>query len=241
MSRGDSTSTAGPTIAEVFREFLAEQRPILAVKTLRRYEEIVELFEHCLNSSAYQSLDKRESERFDRLYNASGAEHREFCEAFGPEHILPNVGEFLGYFMVRKVIAGKETRRAAGVVTKKLAKWLAEKGYVKTSDAAEAAQRGGAAARDLPKAEELASLLREFADEQDRGDEEDEIEDHFTLTRVEPGKVWLQGMARGSDLGPIKVSGEISRRCRVGWSISGVVGRAGKKWRLVEAWNVYPD
>ena len=42
--------------------------------------------------------------------------------------------EFLGYFMPRKVLCGKETIRAAGTVTKKLAKWLSEKGYVKDDE-----------------------------------------------------------------------------------------------------------
>ena len=32
--------------------------------------------------------------------------------------------------MIRKVIAGRDLKRAAGSVTKKLSKWLAEKGYV---------------------------------------------------------------------------------------------------------------
>ena len=96
-----------------------------------------------------------------------GAEHREFCEVFGPEHILPNLGEFLDYFMIRKVIAGKATLRAAGTVTKKLAKWLSEKGYVKAKDAEAAAERSGDAARELPEADELASLLHDFAEDQE--------------------------------------------------------------------------
>lgn len=208
MTRKGAARIAKPTIAEVLEQFLADQRGRLAAKTFANYEYAIELLQHCLNGYAYQSLDKADAALFDRLYNAKGAEHREFCEIFGPEHILPNTGEFLDYFMVRKVIAGKETLRAA--------------------------------ARDLPKAEELASLLHEFAEAQERGDEDDEIEDHFTLTRVEPGKLWLEGMLEGRGLGPIEVPGEISRRCKVGWTISGIVGRAGKTWRFVETWNVYP-
>ena len=241
MARRDAARIAKPTIAEVLEQFLAEQRPRVAARRFGRYEYVIELLQHSLNGSAYQSLDKTESALFDRLFDATGAEHRDFCQVFGPDHILPNVREFLGYFMVRKVIAGKETRRAAGVVTKKLARWLAEKGYATPEDAAGGMERGGAAARDLPKAEELASLLREFAEDQERGDEDDEIEDHFTLTRVEPGKLWLEGMLDGRKVGPVTVPAEISRRCRLGWSISGAVGRVGKRWRLVEAWNVYPE
>lgn len=57
---------------------------------------------------------------------------------------------------------------------------------------------------------------------------------------MERGKVWLEGMLDGRELGPIDVPEDISRRCKVGWTISGVVGCVGKRWRIVEAWNVYP-
>ena len=40
---------------------------------------------------------------------------------FGPEKIPGNVAEFLDYFMVRKVMCGKDLMRAAGTVMKKLA------------------------------------------------------------------------------------------------------------------------
>jgi hypothetical protein len=103
--------------------------------------------------------------------------------------------------------------RAAGTVTKKLAAWLAEKGYAGAEEAEDASERG---------------------------DEGDEVEDHFTLTRVECGRVWLEGMLDGRELGPIAVPEVISSRCKVGWTISGVGGRLGKRWQLVEAWNVYP-
>ena len=227
-------------IAEALSQFLSEQRARLAPKTFANYEYAIELLQHSLNGYACQSLDRAETKLFDRLYNANGDEHREFCEIFGPEHILANVEEFLGYFMVRKVIAGKESLRAVGTATRKLAAWLAEKGYVNTKDAEEAAERGSEAARNLPKAQELASLLHEFAEDQERGDGPNEIEDHFTVTRVELGKIWIEGMLDGREVGPIEVSADISRRCKVRWSISGVVGRVGKQWRIVEAWNVYP-
>ena len=236
----DLDRIAKPTIAEVLKQFLEDQRERLSAKTYSKYKDVIHLLQCSLNSYAYQGLDKPDAGLFDRLYNVEGSEHREFCEIFGPEHIVPNVNEFLGYFMVRKVIVGKETLRAAGTVTKKLAKWLAEKEHVEAEEAEDAAQRGSKAARNLPKAEKLASLLHEFAEEQERGDEDNEIEDHFMLTRVEPGRVWLEGMLDGREVGPINVPEQICRLCKVGWSISGVVGRIGKTWRIVETWNVYP-
>ena len=240
MTGKDAARIAKPAIDEVLDRFLADQRGRLAAKTFAHYEQAIALLKDCLNGYGYQWLDKPDAALFDRLYNAKGAEHREFCQIFGPEHILPNLGEFLDYFMVRKVIAGKDTLRAAGTVTKKLARWLAEKGHVGAEDAEDAAQRGGKAARDLPKADELAALLHEFAESQRRHAEGEEIEDHFTLTRVGPGKLWLEGMVDRRELGPILVPRAISTRCKVGWKISGVAGRAGRRWKLIEAWNVYP-
>ncbi len=240
MAPEQGRGIAKPTIAEVLAQFLTDQRERLAPRTFVQYEHVVELLRQSLDGYAYQSLDEPDAKLFDRLYNAEGNEHREFCEIFGPAHILPNVGPFLNYFMVRKVIAGKDLLRAAGTVTKKLATWLVEKGYARVEEASDAAERGAAATRDLPKARELASRFRRFAEDQERGDEDDEVEDHFTITRVGRDKVWIEGMLDGRELGPIDVPEDISRRCKVGWTISGVVGRVGKRWRIVEAWNVYP-
>lgn len=241
MGRDKIVGIAKPTIAEVLEEFLAEQRQRLAPKTFRQYRDIVELLHHCLNGYAYQSLGKAERKLFDRYFNAQGDAHREFSQIFGPDRILLEVGGFLDWFMIRKVIAGTETLRAAGTVTKRLAKWLAQKGYVTAEEAGQTVEEGAAAARDLPKCKELAQLLSRFTEGQPRGGEDDEIEDHFTVTRVEPGRIWLEPMLARAKVGPIEVPEAISRRCKVGWSVSGVAGRVRGRWRLVEAWNVYPS
>ena len=65
--------------------------------------------------------------------------------------------------MIRKVVAGEELLRAAGTVTKKLARWLADRGLIDGTDAEDAAARSGDAARDLPQAERLSRLLFEHA------------------------------------------------------------------------------
>lgn len=231
---------AKPTIAEVLAQFLAEQEGRFSAATVDRYERVVGLLQSCLDNYAYTSLDRVDTALFDRLYAEKGAAHREFCQVFGPEHILKNIGKFLDYFMVRKVIAGRETLRAAGTVTKKLAKWLAEKGYVETEKAENMAERGREAARDLPAAQDLAFDLDDFAEDQERSSEDGQIEGHFAITRVEGSRIWFEEFLSGIKAGPIEVPEDLGRRCRVGWTMSGVLGRVGKAWRLVEAWNVYP-
>jgi hypothetical protein len=91
-TRGDKL-----TISEVLAEYLRAEKRRLAPKTHARYTEVIALFTHSLNSYAANSLIQFERARFDKLFNAEGEQHREFCDIFGPEHILENVGEFLNY------------------------------------------------------------------------------------------------------------------------------------------------
>jgi len=231
---------ADRTIEAALEEFLKEQQERLKPSTLRKYEDIISLFQSCLNNYACQSLDEQEDALFDRLYSVQGDEHREFCQIFGPEKIPDTVSEFLNYFMIRKVACGKELMQAAGTVTKKLGKWLKEKGYIESEGAEELVSSGATAARELPAAEELAQMLDDYADRTAvDADCDDVIEDHFTIDAVEPDKLRLSPMI-GDNKVTVPVSRDISNACRVGWSVSGAVGKTNKGWRILEAWNVYP-
>ena len=229
---------AEKTIEAVFEEFLEDQEKRLKPSTMRKYEDIIDLFQSCLDNYAHQYLDKRESALFERLYNADGDEHREFCQIFGPEKIASGVDEFLNYFMIRKVMCGKELMQAAGTVIKKLGKWLKEKGYIQSESAAEVVSSGATAAKELPATEELAWMLADYAD-CTAVDCDEVIEDHFTIEAVEPGKLRLSAFTGDEEI-VVPVSRDISNACRVGWSISGALGKTDKGWCILEAWNVYP-
>jgi len=222
------------TIQKVLNEFLAEQRERLAPRRFAQYEQTIQLLQHSLNSYAYQGLSAADQKRLN-------AGEREFCEVFGPEHILPNTGEFLGYFMIRQVIAGKELVRAAGTVIKRLAGWLEKKGYVDADKAAAAKRRGAKAARDLPLADELGTLMNAFAEQQPRVRPDQVIEGHFQIQGVRPDALQLEDYTSGEEIGWVPVSPEISKRAKPGWTFSGAIARLRGKWRLLEAWNVYPD
>ncbi len=229
---------AEKTIDAVLGEFLQEQRPRLKPPTMRKYENVISLFQSCLNNYAYQGLNKQEAVLFERSYDAKGDEHWEFCQLFGPEKIPANVSEFLGYYMIRKVMCGKELMQAAGTVTRKLGNWLYEKGYILAEDADGIVSRGATAARELPAAQELTRMLSDYA-ERTAVDCDDVIEDHFCVDAVEPGKLHLSSLIEGEVL-TVPVSREISSACRVGWRISGAVGRTGKGFRILEVWHIYP-
>src|SRR5437762_4218781 len=162
--------TTEKTIAQVFEEFVAEQKPRISHKTFLKYQSIISLYKSYLES--YWPGHDGES---DKITKAGGT----FCSTFGPEEVTAGYSEFLGYFMPRKVMCGKETMQAAGTVTKKLAKWLAEKGYVEDTEYAQ--ERAGEAATDLPNASVVVELLDAYLDETAPAGQGEVIEDHFWI------------------------------------------------------------
>lgn len=226
------------TIDGVLPEFLAEQRERLSPRTYRNYEDVIELLRHSLDSYAYGSLDKAERARWEAEFEAN--EEGAFCRLFGPEKIPENLGEFLDYFMVRKVIAGEELLKAAGTVTAKLVRWLAEHGYIAKEDADQVSARAREASRDLPMADRLGMLLHDVTDaapriDPDRVDDEDWVEDYLAITDVEPGKIWFE-----KGVGPIDVPRKASDLARPGWSAYVTAARVKGRWHLLEVGFVYP-
>lgn len=238
---------AEPTIEQALEEFLAEQKNKLKSKTASGYKDVLQLLKDYMNGYALQSLTNTESAFFDKRYNAEGKERREFCQLFGPDKITEELGMFLGYFMTRKVMAGADFKRLAGTVTKKLSKWLAGKGYISEKDAQMGEEEGAAAARDLPKAEKAGDILyrsvEDAAFDPDKLDNADYHDfDHYTIEKVEPGKLWLEVYTEKgkSSIGPISVPKEATALLQEDWDISCALARIRGKWKLVEVANVYP-
>ncbi len=197
---------------------------------------MIDLLRHCLNGYGHQYLEPTERKRWEEAYEG---DEEAFVHTFGPDKIAESLGEFLNYFMIRKVMAGEELLRAAGTVTKKLAKWLGERGYLDKNAVETAVERGADAARDLPKAEKLSRLPFEQARKSRIDvhalDDDDYVEDYLMIERVEPGVLWFEG-----EIGPVKVPKGASDLAQSGWSINIVLGRAGDKWQVLEVGNVYP-
>jgi hypothetical protein len=224
--------TTKPTksISQVFEEFLDDQKGRISPKTLSKYQNIVQLYEAYL-----ESYWPGHDGEHDKITKAGGA----YCSTFGPEDATVGYSEFLGYFMPRKVMCGKDTMQAAGTVTKKLAKWLAEKGYIENTELAQ--ERAGEAAKDVPNAQRVLDLLNAYCDEHSPGKHGGEIEDHFWIDRIEPGKLWLNPLTAGNSvIGPIPVPKQATALCEPGWDIGGALAKVGNGWRLVEVWNVSP-
>jgi len=223
------TTKPAKTISQLFEEFLNDQKGRISVKTFSKYESIIRLY-----GSYLEHYWPGHDSEYDKIIKAGGT----YCTAYGPEDVTGGYSEFLGYFMPRKVMCGNDLMQAAGTVTKKLAKWLTEKGYVE--DTEDAQQRAGEAAKDLPNSQTVFDILNAYCDEHAPARSRGEIEGHFWIERIVPGKLWLNPIAGSSVIGPIQVPKQVTTLCEPGWDIGGVVAKVGKGWRLVEVWNVSP-
>ena len=130
----------------------------------------------------------------------------------------------------------------AGTVTKKLASWLHEHGYVGEAARDMAVERGTKASRDLPRAERLANLLYEqslattAADQTGLGPRDIIGEDlPLQIERVEPGKLYLTGVD-----GPLRVPRQASDLAKPGWDVTITLLRQRGNWKVLEVGNVYP-
>jgi hypothetical protein len=226
------------TIDEALQLFLAEQEKRLSAKTFSNYAYVIEMLRDCLNGYAYESLSSNERKRWDKAFEKGDEEA--YTHLFGPEKIPGEIGQFLGWFVIRKVIAGQEFLKACGTVTKKLGKWLVANGYADDTDAADMVDRAADAGDELPKAERLSGLLydetrRVPAFDQDSIADDDWIEDQLWIDRVEPGELWFEG-----GVGPVKVSKKATDLARPGWAVTITVAKIKGDWRIIEVGNVYP-
>ena len=234
----DGPQRRGPSIDAVLAEFLADQQERLASSTFRRYEGIVDLLRSCLNNFGYQSLTGAEAERWRAAFDAGDEDA--FTRLCGPQQIVENYGEFLGYFMIRKVAASQQELKTAAAVTKKLARWLAQHDYIDEGAADDAYGRAADAGRDLPRADKLNEHL--YGLSQRTGPpavptdipDEDWVEDYLPITRVEDGRLWF------GEVGPLAVPKEASDLAEVGWDVTIVLARIGGRWQVVEVGMVYP-
>jgi len=225
-----ATAPAKLNIAAVVSEFLQEQGRRLSAKRLSKYRQVLDLF--CIYLDGYWPGESQEA--YDRVTKMGGT----FCTWFGPERIPGGYPEFLGYYMSHKVMGGMETKRAAGTVMKLFAEWLAGKGYIREPE--QAVERSKRASKQLPSTEDACRILEACAAKPPRDRVSNEIEDHFSVVRVEPGKIWLTPLSGGPGtvLGPIPVPARASAILGVNWDVSGVVGKTSRGWRLMEVWNV---
>lgn len=246
------------TVQEALNEFLAEQKIRLASKTYQKYEGAVSLFKSYLENY-WPGHDDKAGECMKQ--------GQAFCDSFEAQDMVDGFQEFLGYFMPRKFCGGQETMAYAGIMVKKLSQWLIQKGYCPgPADGDGGIRRMAKGIRKCAKVQRLFDQELELVGEEfnemeilkilgelvhskqtkEKGKQShqeilDECEDHFWITKISPGKLWVKPiLERESEIGPVLVTEKISSLCEIEWDIGGRVEKKTDGWRFTEVWNVSP-
>lgn len=229
-----------PSIRKALDEFLSEQKERLSEKTYKGYESVIELFTIFLNGYGHTSLDRDEHEKH---FKAMG-EGKEFTDIFGVEKITyPVIHEFLGYFLIKKAMVSESFLKTTGTVMKKLVKWIYDQQYISKEEFKEQMEIVNELKDELPLVERVGRLIFELHKFSSlaEGNFEEYEEDYFTITKVENGKLWLQGeLDFDSEIGPVIVTEEISSLCKTGWEVYLSLALKNGKWYILESGNVYP-
>ncbi len=109
-------------IKEVFAEFLKEQEERVSSKTYNEYKSIIELFEDSLDGYAWNNLDD------EQAYEKAQEKELTFMDIYDHTYIWENIGEFLNYFIPRKVNWGDEfVLKTCPRVVRSLLKWMRDR------------------------------------------------------------------------------------------------------------------
>lgn len=202
---------------------------------------VTDLLAGYLDSYGHTMLGKAELAFWEERYNED-EEEGSFCNLFGPTYILEGLEEFLGWFVIRKVIMPQGDVARIGPATGALVEWLVERGYVSREAADGAGELSAAAARDLPDADRLGELLYWPDAALGPGDVEEHVDwenELAQISRVEPGELWFRSEL--GEIGPVKVPQAATDLARVGWQVSALAfGRTKIGWFVTEIGNVYP-
>lgn len=217
MSNLFGVSTSPPivpqTVGQALDAFLEAERLRLSERTLDRYRNIITLFRIFLENSETQAAPGLHA---DVEMTAVLAE------------------EFVNGFLGRKLARGESTYRTAATVMRRLLRWLDDRlledpppddGLDKTST-------------EVTGAVSVHHLLCYHLEQQPATHAVRHRRDTFSITRVEPGALWLESLTGGEVVGPVSVPSGISQLCRTGWEIGGVVARTFGGWRLMEVSSV---
>jgi hypothetical protein len=203
---------------------------------------VADLIASHLDSYAYERLSTVDREWWEERWN-DDEEAGAFSRLFGPEWIVTCMDDFLGWFVIRKVASSPSDNGVYASLCAELIEWMAMEGLTRGDEASPALDRAHRATEELPLAGELGELLYLSSETfEDEGVEAtiDWIDEMATITRVEPGALWLRGES-GEEVGPVRVPERAAEIARLGWQVSAAsFGQAPDGWHLLEMGNVYP-
>ncbi|MBX9667415.1 MAG: hypothetical protein K2X93_07335 [Candidatus Obscuribacterales bacterium] len=229
---------ADPTIEVVLGQYLKEAAASKKTGSSSR-EDAIDLFMSSMNGYGYQSLSADETRIFEYYFEQEDDRHKEFCQIFGADKIVENVSEFVGYFLIRKVMDSPTFLGKVAKEIEQLCYWLEKDKYASAEEAREGANCAAKAAKQLPRSAKASELLWTAAKEFD--DVADPVEEGIMdITIVSSDSIWLCPIG-GKEIGPIFLPKKITDLLEVGWDINCALAKHRGKWLIVEVGNIYPN
>jgi hypothetical protein len=119
-------------ISKIIEDFLEDQKNQLNPNNIKKYSEVMILFEDYINYSTYQLFDEEELNNLDQEFLDG---KKLFCDYFGPDKLDPFFfKEFMDYYMLHKVLASKSLIKATEIILKDFVEWLFEHNYMTEED-----------------------------------------------------------------------------------------------------------
>ncbi len=221
------------SIAAVVTEFLDHEEKRVSRNTHRKYEQALDMLTYAINvyGGGDAGLPSASLMRGDR----------DFIEVAEMDALFEYLPEFFGYFLPRKMFATEQQMIDVRATLRRLVAWMAETGRMDGDDATHWRQY----IRDKVAEGMEATRLRwhdftELPPPLPEGEVEEMIEDHFTVTHVKPGKLWVDHPEDPSRLLALEVTRELSSLCTEGMELGLALVKIRGEWYLEEVYNAYP-
>lgn len=223
------------TINEAFLEFLKEQKEDPSPRTYNDYENIISLFEEYLDVCASDDLYEEDKELYKEKQEK---EHKEYCQIFDLAYIAPSDIEYLlEDYLINDFGASATFVEASRRFFRKFLPWAYEKGYLDPENYNELVEVvGGIRKKSKKTISQVQEFDRALCDYVDANPAEESPEwkgGDFEIRRIEPGKLWVEDyLDPHREIGPVKVSEEVSSLAKVGWYINFGIEKVGDFWQI---------
>jgi len=222
---------------KILDDFLSDQDQRLSKRTYNNYENVIELFANYLNTYAYNNLEVEYQDIFEeKCINGE----KSYCEIFSVDKVnFILIEDFMTYFLVKKVMAGKELIKNTITVMRQLVKWLYNNSYISEEESEVMFSTINDLKDALPKSIELSDLIYEESRKNEFKEFDSYEEGNFSIAKIKPGKLWVEDFMGAVQIGPVIVPKNISSLAEEGWFMYLELGQKGNKYYILNSGNVY--
>lgn len=216
------------TISAAIEDFFSQLKQNVSEKTYRQYESVMSYWVsflagyHPEDLQAYDGPDEYGWKAYQLRAPAA--------------KMMDYTGEFLAYFVPRKIHPSTTEATQINRGIKKLHKWMLSEGLL-NADAPVDSEVGD----DLAQCAKASDIMNQYgAMMLGRPITDQEEECQFIIDSVERDHINLNSFMDEKEYHRILTSPEALKILKEGWSFSGVLGKKDGKCYVMEVWTMYP-